>query len=154
MLVTSLFNRVQPLIRYEVSDMLMASDMECPCGRPFPLIAGVQGRSEEVLTLPGPGGSAVRLHPNVFHGALEMAPVGGWQVVQSGPHLTLMLEGAVDEAVSARLLERLGVALRQAGADGVALEAQWVGRIPRGRTGKAPLIRIAAPLDRTGQALP
>ena len=47
-LVTVLFGRTQPLIRYEMSDSLTSSHrVRCPCGRPYPLIEGVQGRVEE-----------------------------------------------------------------------------------------------------------
>jgi len=51
-LVTVLFGRTQPLIRYEMSDSITSSDrVHCPCGRPYPLIEGVQGRVEEALEI-------------------------------------------------------------------------------------------------------
>jgi hypothetical protein len=50
LLVTSLFNRTQPLIRYELSDSVRLSPVSCPCGRPFALIDDIQGRMEEVLS--------------------------------------------------------------------------------------------------------
>jgi len=34
-LLISLYNRTQPLIRYEVTDMLCRSEETCPCGRRF-----------------------------------------------------------------------------------------------------------------------
>jgi len=46
-LVTNLYNRVQPLIRYEVGDVVTMSPSTCPCGSPFPLIQSVTGRTEE-----------------------------------------------------------------------------------------------------------
>src|SRR5215208_1239954 len=52
LLVTNLVTRTQPLIRYEVSDMVMMATEQCPCGRPFRLLAGVQGRNDDILHLP------------------------------------------------------------------------------------------------------
>jgi phenylacetate-coenzyme A ligase PaaK-like adenylate-forming protein len=44
LLVTVLFSRTQPLIRYEMSDRLSLSPDACPCGRTFGLVGGVDGR--------------------------------------------------------------------------------------------------------------
>jgi phenylacetate-coenzyme A ligase PaaK-like adenylate-forming protein len=51
-LLTNLYNRVQPLIRYEVTDMLCKVPEPCMCRLPFTLIAGVGGRAEDMLRLP------------------------------------------------------------------------------------------------------
>jgi phenylacetate-coenzyme A ligase PaaK-like adenylate-forming protein len=50
-LLTNLYNRVQPLIRYEVTDMLRRSTMPCSCGRPFGLVRSIGGRAEDMLRL-------------------------------------------------------------------------------------------------------
>ena len=54
LLLTNLFNFTQPLIRYEVSDMLTMATELCPCGRPFRLIAKVQGRNDDIIYLQSP----------------------------------------------------------------------------------------------------
>jgi len=46
LLVTNLFNRTQPLIRYELNDLVTVSPDPCPCGRPFPLLETVEGRGD------------------------------------------------------------------------------------------------------------
>ncbi|WP_290818749.1 phenylacetate--CoA ligase family protein [Halovivax sp.] len=43
-LVTPLWNRTMPLVRYEIGDMGIASAEPCRCGRPFPTLAHVTGR--------------------------------------------------------------------------------------------------------------
>jgi phenylacetate-CoA ligase len=45
--VTRLTSRAMPLIRYRIGDLgvLEPSDGECPCGRPFPTLREVTGRS-------------------------------------------------------------------------------------------------------------
>lgn len=48
-LVTLLGNRMFPVIRYDIGDAGALSAEVCPCGRPFPLLARVEGRSLEFL---------------------------------------------------------------------------------------------------------
>lgn len=42
--VTSLTNRIMPLIRYRVGDLVQMSPSECPCGDPRPVLTPVEGR--------------------------------------------------------------------------------------------------------------
>lgn len=135
-LVTVLFSRTQPLIRYELSDRVaaapgMAGDL------PFSLLAGIEGREEEVLSLGG-----VSVHPNVFHGALERLPVSGWQVIDEGGRVRVLLASAanVDATVTA---ESVCAALERVGAHDVQVTVDLVDAIPRTAMGKAPLIRCA-----------
>ncbi|HEY6058812.1 MAG TPA: hypothetical protein VIV06_12335, partial [Candidatus Limnocylindrales bacterium] len=86
LLVTVLFARTQPLIRYELSDRVEAIDATCPDGLPFGLIGSIAGREEDTLVLHG-----VTVHPNVFHGRLESLAVAGWQVIDEGDRLRLLL---------------------------------------------------------------
>lgn len=51
-LVTVLFSRTQPLIRHEMSDRVRLAPRECPSGKPYAIIGGIQGRLEEVLHHP------------------------------------------------------------------------------------------------------
>jgi phenylacetate-CoA ligase len=57
LLVTGLFNRAFPLIRYPIGDLGRMLAAPCPCGRASPLIEIVKGRSSEVLM--GPKGIPV-----------------------------------------------------------------------------------------------
>ena len=67
-LLTNLYNLAQPLIRYEITDMLRLSPERCPCGRPFALIHGLGGRSEDMLHLPrADGAGTIALHSNARH---------------------------------------------------------------------------------------
>ena len=49
LLVTLLGNRLFPLIRYEIGDVGVMDNRDCECGRPFPLLARVEGRTIEFL---------------------------------------------------------------------------------------------------------
>jgi phenylacetate-CoA ligase len=52
-LVTDLYNRSMPLIRYEIGDVARWSDKPpCPCGRSLPRLASVEGRITDFLCMP------------------------------------------------------------------------------------------------------
>lgn len=137
-LVTVLSSRTQPLIRYELSDRIAVAP-GLPGDLPFGVLAGIEGREEEVLTLAG-----VTVHPNVFHGALERLPVAGWQVIEEGGGLRLLLAGATssDATVTA---DAVRLALERVGVHDIPITVDLVGAIPRTALGKAPLIRRANP---------
>ena len=53
LLVTNLHNLVQPIIRLAVSDVMTMHPEPCPCGRSLVRAAAIEGRSDDVLSLPG-----------------------------------------------------------------------------------------------------
>ena len=63
LLITNLYNRTQPLIRYELNDLVTVSPDPCPCGRPFPLLKSIEGRSDDVLEMPARDGGTIKVHP-------------------------------------------------------------------------------------------
>ncbi|HZU27313.1 MAG TPA: AMP-binding protein [Bryobacteraceae bacterium] len=138
----TIFNRhTQPLIRYEISDMVRPVPGACECGRPFRLIEAIQGRQEDVLRFPSPHGGAVDVHPNVFHQLLETIPAGGWQIVQDGERLHVYLAGLREAASVADIGERVRARLEADGAMVGHVVVTPVEALDRGPSGKAPLIR-------------
>lgn len=51
-LITTLFNRGMPFIRYELPDLVAVADGPCPCGCRGLGRAAVQGRQQDVLGFP------------------------------------------------------------------------------------------------------
>lgn len=50
LIITDLFNRAMPLIRYEIGDMAVASgDRDCQCGSQLPLIEKYIGRDRDII---------------------------------------------------------------------------------------------------------
>jgi phenylacetate-coenzyme A ligase PaaK-like adenylate-forming protein len=84
LLVTNLFNRVQPLIRFEVTDLVSIEPEPCPCGRSLMRLRSLEGRAEEVLRLGG-----VTVHPLQFALVTADPDVREFQVVQVGDGLRL-----------------------------------------------------------------
>jgi phenylacetate-CoA ligase len=52
-IITDMFNRSMPLIRYEIEDIASwSASQQCPCGRKLPLLNDLQGRSTDFLIMP------------------------------------------------------------------------------------------------------
>lgn len=141
-LVTVLFSRTQPLIRYEMSDSVRASSATCPSGWPFGLIDGIQGRLQEVLHLPALAGETVAIHPIVFHDVMDLVPAGGWQVVFGSDALTVLVSGVSPGFSDEGLARRVRAALEARGATSPPVLVRRVEAIPREALGKAPLIKF------------
>lgn len=84
-LVTNLYNYVQPIIRYEVDDRVTMSGAPCSCGSPLPHVARIGGRTKDLLWIDD-GGTRREVPYYVFltplHHVLELAE---HQIVQTGP---------------------------------------------------------------------
>ena len=146
-LLTIFGRRTQPLIRYEISDMVRVSKDACGCGRPFRCLSAVEGRQEDVLSLPAVDGrrSSVEIHPNLFHHILETAPASAWQVVQHENGLVVNLVGLRNPSIELQRLERaVHDAVSAEGAATGRVHARVVDRLERGKTGKAPLVMARA----------
>jgi phenylacetate-CoA ligase len=134
-LLTVFNRRTQPLIRYEISDMLRVSGDECECGRPFRFLAEIEGRQEDVLYF-----GMVPVHPNVFHRLLETVPAAGWQVIQENGCLTVNLAGLKDRSVCDRIAWSMRELIEGEGVACPPVTVLPVSELRRGKTGKAPLI--------------
>ena len=140
--VTVLFSRTLPLIRYELSDQVALGGRGCACGRPFGLLARVEGRAEDVLVLPAPNGE-VRVHPNVFHAVLDEVGAAQWQVVHEPGRLRVLLVETGTAIDNATVRQSVEDAVHAAGATQTDVQVETVDNIPRSALGKLPLIRLA-----------
>ena len=64
--LTNLFNRVLPLIRYELEDEMTFLDEPCPCGSAHRRIDDIQGRLDDSFRY----GDGVQVHPHLFRSTL------------------------------------------------------------------------------------
>ena len=143
LLVTVLFRRTQPLIRYEISDRVVFSSEGCECGLPWRVLERVEGRDEEMLRLPAAEGGTREVHPVVFEKILDNLPTGGWQVTSAGDDVTVLLAGADGIDVDA-LRERLCTELAKRGVAPSTITVRKVAQLSRTATGKAAHVRMTA----------
>jgi putative adenylate-forming enzyme len=141
-LLTIFDRRTQPLIRYEISDMVRPVAGECECGRSFRMIETVEGRTEDVLFFSRRDGAGEQIaaHPALFHKVLELVPAAGWQLIQDETGLSLNLAGLQDLSVCESVVGSLRQLLETQGALAPPVRVRFVETLERGATGKAPLV--------------
>jgi phenylacetate-CoA ligase len=114
--ITSLTNRLMPMIRYDNGDIGSLSQSPCSCGLPFPVMSMALGRHGDLIT----GGHGEQIHPAYFSHLLydSPVPVQAFQCVQdTAGAITLYLvsEPALPpvflDALSRRLREQTGLSL-------------------------------------------
>jgi phenylacetate-coenzyme A ligase PaaK-like adenylate-forming protein len=147
-LVTTLFNPVLPLIRYEITDRVALATDPCRCGRPHWRLASIQGRREELLDLPAENGGTTRVAPVHFRDALLLNPgVRQYQIETraQGLHLRVVLspEGGDPAATMDRLRQVIEVDLAKVGARPVVTIEPVAGIERIAGSGKAPLVTRA-----------
>ena len=141
LLVTSLLNRTLPILRYRLDDLVTLSAEPCPCGRPFPLIVGLDGRSDDVLRLPGRTGAPVALHPLALRSPLaRIAGLKQYRIVHEGGFLVIEVVAA-EASVPETVAKALRQVLEGQGIEGVAVDVRRVEAIARhAASGKFKLI--------------
>jgi len=150
-LITTLFSRTQPLIRYELNDSIQLSTEACACGLPFGIVESVQGRVEDTLHLPGVAGDRVAVQPLVFNRIMDVTPASGWQVVQEADDgLTVLLSGIHDGFADETLVDKLTQALIEQRVRIPYVKVQRVPAIPKAVSGKVPLIRSNRSNEKSG----
>ncbi|MBU4272656.1 MAG: phenylacetate--CoA ligase family protein [Planctomycetes bacterium] len=78
--VTDLVNRAMPMIRYQVGDMGVLANRQCPCGRGLPLLERIEGRvADYVVTARGELISGISLTENF---AVMVPGLAQLQIVQ------------------------------------------------------------------------
>ena len=94
--ITNLSNRIQPFIRYELTDRVIVHEEPCPCGRTTRWLE-IEGRTDDILTFSG----GVSVAPMSLYKVLEEVPkVRRFQLVQRSPDV-LELRLAADDRGSA-----------------------------------------------------
>lgn len=144
-LITTLFSRTQPLIRYELSDSVRLSTEPGSLHLPFARIDGIQGRTEDILHLPAISGGEVAVHPITFHHVLDSLPVSGWQVVQEKDGLRVLLSGAQNNTNEIQVVDAITRNLTAQDVLIPQISVQHVDVIPKNATGKVPLIKAYRP---------
>lgn len=149
-LVTSLVSRVQPLLRYELTDSVTLAGGPNPLGLPYARIAAVDGRSDDVVTLPAAGGGRVAVHPFRLRAPFsELLEVRQYQVVHepAGLLVKVALRDTAPADTPARVRDALARELRDAGAVPPPIEVTVVPGIDRdpGHGAKFKLIKSSMP---------
>lgn len=148
--VTNLYNRCQPFIRFEITDLVTIEEGPCECGRTFRRIVALEGRSDEILEMPRRDGGTVKVHPIHLRSPLAAEPaVTQYQIVQTADGLDVTLALTRDASggeVSARVERALREKLESLGTAKPQIRIAVVERIAREEgAGKFKLIKALRP---------
>lgn len=141
-LVTNLINRTQPLIRFELSDLVTIAPEPCPCGRPSVTLAAVDGRSDDILRLHGAGGGTVAVHPLTLRSPLATVPgLRQYRIVHERSRITIEIVAAAGSDPAVAVERAVREALRGRGVDVPPIAVVGVEAIERHPgSGKAKLV--------------
>jgi phenylacetate-CoA ligase len=145
LLVTNLFNRTQPFIRYRLTDVTALEPGPCACGLSFRRLRAVEGRTDDLLEFPSATGGVVVLHPTAFQQIFAHDGAGELEVVQRGTALHVQAvprAGADRDALSSELAVRAQSVMTANGCARVDCRVQLVDALARHPVaGKIKLIR-------------
>jgi len=132
-LVTALHNHAMPLIRYRIGDRA-SWGKECPCGRGLPVIASIEGRTNEVFALPGGG-----IRPAACFSNIESlnGRVKSFQLIQEREDLFVLRFVPCGKGLDDSVRGDVESIVRKAcGGARILVEFEEAQRIPREENGK------------------
>jgi phenylacetate-CoA ligase len=136
-LLTNLVNRAQPLIRYELTDSVTLAAPD--------VIASIDGRSDDILVLPGKQGGQVAVHPIRLRAPFARLPeVALYQLVHDGRELHVRIVPRPDAPtdLTEHVRQAVRAALDAAGVASTTLRVEAVHAIERdGHAAKLKLVK-------------
>jgi putative adenylate-forming enzyme len=108
-IVTDLWRRTQPIIRYRLNDVLRLADKHCRCGSDFRVIAAIEGRCDDICYFVTETGELRPFFPDVIRRMILLASdaIAEYQAVQKQPGQlrvrVALLPGAEPDAVDEAL---------------------------------------------------
>lgn len=131
---TGFINPVMPLIRYRTGDLAVVGDEGCACGRSFPVIASLLGRSDDVVVTPD-GRRVGRLDP-IFKAVSSFQESRIVQDAADHVRVEYVAEHEVSSDERATLLRELGNRLGPA----MRVDLLRVSAMPRTQRGKLRMV--------------
>lgn len=130
-IVTDFSRTTQLVVRYRLDDVLRVDAGRCPCGRPTRVIAAIEGRADDVLTLRAIAGGALRVFPDVVRRALALVDgLGDYRLEQHGGEWRVRTHHA-EAVVAGRLTRECDTLASQLGAQAPAVRVMsWVDDAP------------------------
>jgi phenylacetate-CoA ligase len=142
--LTDLWNYARPFIRYDTGDLAARVGVSCSCGRGFPLLGPIEGRSQECLTtvagkviIPAVLGHYVFVHNRYGDAARH------YQIIQEGPRRVTLLV-VPGEAWNEQLAARCRYAMSELLGPEMHSDVRAVAHIRPEKSGKRPIVKAHA----------
>ena len=141
LVLTNFHNFVMPFIRYDTGDLAAFAKDPCPCGRGFPVIERLEGRSREVFNSPdGRMVSPVALGQYLFVTRDWVGRLRHYQLIHEAAdrvRMRVVPAGPLDPTDERHLRDDLQELLGRQ----VSVDIECVAEIPLERSGKRPIIK-------------
>ncbi len=135
-LLTVLFSRTLPLIRYELNDRLTMAAGRCACRRPFGCLSNIEGRSGDILEFAARDGGKVSVSPMQLGAALRGLAISGWQFTAGPNELDVACVATTAAFPEQEVVARISAYLDSRGAVRPTIRARRIDKLARGATGK------------------
>jgi phenylacetate-CoA ligase len=144
-LVTNLTNFAMPLIRYQIGDLARPTSATCECGRGFPLLSEIVGRSSDIISTPDGHYIHGEFFTHLFYG---VPGVRKFQVRQKALNdIEILIES--DEELPSQFVDKLRAKITDLVGHEVRLTFRRVDNIPLTRSGKHRFTVSDVPLSLT-----
>lgn len=123
-IITDFTRSSQPIVRYELNDVLVEKKEPCPCGSCFTALERIEGREDDVLQFPTSAGAVVKVFPDLICRVIARATDGfrAYRLRQIGDlALHLEVESEQVEVVAGKMSTALHLFLQERGVDGVKI---------------------------------
>lgn len=138
-LVTSLRNYGMPFIRYAIGDVGKISDDACKCGRGLPLMASIEGRVSQFMSVFDKRfGKIIPVStagPGLFSGVLMYLPIERYRIIQESLNKITII-AVKGKNYSQKHTDLLIEHIRKFLGDNITLEIKFVNYLPPLPSGK------------------
>lgn len=136
-LLTNFYNFTQPIIRYEIDDIVTLANKKCKCERNFLMIKSVEGRQDDILMMEGKDGNIIPFHALNFWTMMDtIKEIKAFKIVLDDEYLNVYLIGdswsrkrIYDEVVS-----RLNKKFKELGINPPTIKVHFVEEIERSQS--------------------
>lgn len=125
--ITDFTRSSQPIIRYELNDILVEKTEPCPCGSCFTALERIEGREDDILVFPGANGEMIKVFPDLICRVIARSTEGfrAYRLRQVGVlELQLELESEGFQDVFATISTSLHAFLQEKGINGLILQCK------------------------------
>ncbi|WP_373550544.1 F390 synthetase-related protein [Haliscomenobacter sp.] len=123
-IITDFTRSSQPIVRYELNDVLVEKKEPCPCGSCFTALERIEGREDDILVFTGADGEMIKIFPDLICRVIARSTEGfrAYRLRQVGAlELQLELESEDFQVVSAKISAALHVFLQEKGVNNLSI---------------------------------
>jgi putative adenylate-forming enzyme len=123
-IITDFTRSSQPIVRYELNDVLVEKKEPCPCGSCFTALERIEGREDDILVFPGADGELIKVFPDLICRVIARSTerFRAYRLRQVGALvLQLELESEDFQAVSATVSSALQDFLQKKGVNSLTI---------------------------------